>query len=48
MTGCLSLIRNVLSQLFDFGLPGIALTFGGLIVGVFGVPLLIKSIKKFF
>lgn len=40
-------IRNFFSDIFNFITPwGIA--FGAVVVGVFGLPLLVKAIKKFF
>lgn len=40
-------IRNFFSNIFNFITPwGIA--FGAVVVGVFGLPLLVKAIKKFF
>lgn len=47
MTVWFSFISNLLGSLFNFVLP-IGITFGALIVGVFGAPLLVKAFKKFF
>lgn len=47
MADALSVVFDMIQQLFNFTLPwGIA--FGAVIVGVFGAPLLVKAIKKFF
>lgn len=47
MADCMSVIFSLLGQLFNFVLPW-GITFGAVIVGVFGVPLLVKAYKKFF
>lgn len=47
MSDILAVISNTVGQLFDFTLP-IGLTFGAVVVGVFGMPLVVKAIKKFF
>lgn len=40
-------IQSLFSQIFNFSLPW-GITFGAVIVGVFGAPLLVKAYKKFF
>lgn len=47
MQYALSLVYSMLGQLFNFVLP-FGFTFGALIVGIFGAPLLVKAFKKFF
>lgn len=47
MVNCLSTIYSMLGQLFSFALPW-GITFGAVVVGVFGLPLMIKAFKKIF
>lgn len=47
MTDCLSLLYTLLGELYNFVLPW-GITFGSVIVGIFGLPLLVKAFKKFF
>lgn len=47
MTAGLNFIGSMLAQLFAVTLPW-GITFGAVIVGVFGLPLLVKAWKKFF
>lgn len=46
-SGCINVIFDMVSQLFSFRMPW-GLSFGAVIVGVFGAPLLVLAIKKFF
>lgn len=47
MSDCLSVISSMLHQLFSFHLPW-GISFGAVIVGVFGAPLLVKAFKQLF
>lgn len=47
MSDCLSVISNLIHQLFTFQLPW-GIGFGAVIVGVFGMPLLVKAFKQLF
>lgn len=47
MSSCLSVIYSMLGQLFNFTLPW-GITFGAVLVGLFGAPYLVKAFKKFF
>lgn len=47
MSSCLSVIYSMLGQLFNFTLPW-GITFGAVLVGLFGAPLLVKAFRKFF
>lgn len=47
MTGCLSVIYDLVSQLFNFQLPW-GISFGAVVVGVFGLPFLAMAFRKFF
>lgn len=43
----LGVVYDTISDLFSFTLP-IGITFGAVVVGIFGAPLLVKAFKKFF
>ena len=47
MSDVLALDFDMISQIFNFSLPW-GITFGAVIVGVFGAPLLVKAFRKFF
>lgn len=47
MASVMSVIYSMLGQLFNVVLPW-GITFGAVLVGVFGLPLLIAAYKKFF
>lgn len=48
MSEYLTFYGSLISQIFNFHTPWFGLAFGSIIVGVFGAPLLVKAIKKFF
>lgn len=47
MATYIQFIGNLVGQLFAFDLPW-GITFGAVIVGIFGAPLIVKAYKKFF
>lgn len=47
MSACLSLIYDMISELASFTLPW-GLTFGAVVVGVLGLPYLVRAIKSIF
>ena len=48
MSEVLSFIgSSLISPLFNFSLPW-GVTFGAIVVALFGLPLLVRAIKKFF
>lgn len=40
--------QNLISPLFDFNLSFWGVTFGSIVIAIFGLPLLVKAYKKFF
>lgn len=47
MSSVMTILSDLLGNLFNVNLPW-GITFGAVIVGVFGAPLLVKAYKKFF
>lgn len=44
----LTFYGSLLSQLFNFQLPFWGITFGAMVVGIFGAPILVHCLKKLF
>lgn len=44
----LQFYSSLFEQLFNFQLPYWGITFGAMVVGVFGMPIIVHSFKKFF
>ena len=47
MSSCLSFLLDMLGDLFSFTLPW-GITFGAVVVGVFGLPYVVKAFRHLF